>query len=255
MQLDFMKTLSRTALTALAAGLALTLTACGSSGDSTELPQSEPLATLPPPAGKAWSDVVEATPEDGMRMGNPDAPIKLVEYGSLSCPHCARFSRDGHEELVSKYVDSGRVSYEFHSYAIHGVIDLPLTVMVRCSSPEAFFPLVTQLYATQDQWMGYIEKNSDKVQQAASLPPDKRYIAIADSLGLTDWFAARGVSVDQSHACLSKPEELQKVADDTQKWFEKDGINSTPTLLINGAKTNVATWAEIEPMLQNAGAR
>lgn len=255
MQFDFMKTLSRTAVTAIAAGLALTLTACGSKGDGTDLPKSEPLATVPPPAGKAWSDVIAATPEDGMRMGNPDAPIKLVEYGSLSCPHCAKLAQDGMQTLISKYVDSGRVSYEFHSYAIHGPIDLPLTVMVRCASPEAFFPLVEQLYATQDDWMANVQKNASKLETAGSLPPDKRYIAIADTLGLTDWFAARGVSVDQSHACLSKPEDLQKVADDTQKWYKEDGIDSTPTLLINGGKTGIAEWAELEPALQNAGAR
>ena len=262
MQLDVMKSFSRTVMTVLAVGLALSLAACGSKGgDSPDLPKAAALATVPPPAGKAWSDVVEATAEDGMRMGNPDAPIKVVEYGSLSCPHCAKLAQDGMQSLISKYVDSGRVSYEFHSYAIHGPIDLPLTVLVRCASPEAFFPLVEQLYATQEDWMKYVEANTDKAQAAFNQPPAKRYVAVAQALGFIDWFAARGISVDQAEACLSKPEDLQKVADDTQKWFQQDGIDKTPTIYINGAKTEIATWGPengepgLEVALQNAGAR
>ena len=251
MQFDLIKGVTRTAL---AVGLALALVGCGSKGDG-DMPKGEPIAAVPPPAGKAWSDIVAATPEDGMRMGNPEAPIKLVEYGSLSCPHCAKLARDGMQTLISKYVDSGRVSYEFRSYAIHGAIDLPLTVMVRCASPEAFFPLVEQLYQTQDDWMNTVEANLKQAQAVFDQAPDKRYVAVAQALGLTDWFAARGVSVDQTNACLAKPEDLQKVADETQNWYKNDGIDSTPTLFINGDKTGVAEWKELEPLLQNAGAR
>ena len=71
--------------------LALGLAACKKS-DSTGSSSGDPVAAVAPPAGKAWTDVVKATPEGGMVMGNPAAPIKLVEYGSLSCPHCAKFA-------------------------------------------------------------------------------------------------------------------------------------------------------------------
>ena len=255
MQFNVTNGLSRIAMAALAAGLALALTACGSKGDSTDLPKGEPIAAVPPPTGKAWSDVVSATPEDGMRMGNPDAPIKLVEYGSLSCPHCAKLANDGMPTLISKYIDSGRVSYEFHSYAIHGFVDLPLTVLVRCASKEAFFPLVEQLYATQADWMKAVEANVDKAQTAMKLPPDQRYVGLAKALGLIDWFAARGLPEDQAEKCLADVSAAKKVADDTQKWFKEDGIDSTPTIFMNGNKTNIFEWAELEPALQNAGAR
>jgi len=255
MQFDVTKSLSRVAMAALATGLALALTACGSKGDGTDLPKGEPIAAVPPPAAQAWSDVVSEMPEDGMRMGNPDAPIKLVEYGSLSCPHCAKLANDGMPTLISKYIDSGRVSYEFHSYAIHGIIDLPLTVLVRCASKDAFFPLVEQLYATQDQWIKRAEQGNDQAQAASSLPPGKRYVALAKAFGLIDWFAARGLPEDQAEKCLSDASAVQKVADDTQKWFKEDGIDSTPTIYMNGNKTNIFEWAELEPALQNAGAR
>ena len=92
-----MTVLRRLTLAALVAPLALAVSACGSKDDNATSapPSGSPLATVPPPAGQMWSDVVAATPDGGMRMGNPNAPIKVVEYGALSCPHCAKLANDG----------------------------------------------------------------------------------------------------------------------------------------------------------------
>jgi protein-disulfide isomerase len=234
--------------------LALTIAACGGSGDSTTLPKAEAIAPIPPPAGKVWSDVVAATPEGGMRMGNPNAPIKLIEYGSLTCPHCARFAQEGLPTLRDKYVNSGRVSYEFRSFLIHGVIDLPLTVMVRCASPDAFFGIVEQIYSDQENLLNRAGQAGAQAEAAQNLPPNQRYVALGDAFGLTEWFAARGVSVDQSHACLADTAALEKAASET-KTASDNGINSTPTLIVNGNVTGFASWKELEPALQNAGAR
>jgi protein-disulfide isomerase len=198
--------------------------------------------------------VVSAT-EGGMRMGNPNAPIKLLEYGALSCPHCAHLANEGMKTLVDKYVNSGRVSYEFRSFIIHGQIDVLLTQLVRCADPSAFFPLVEQLYATQDQWIAVAEKGGAAAQAAQSLPLAQRLPALADAYGLTDWFAARGVSRDQAHACVANVNEAQAIATQTQKWSTDDGIDQTPTIYINGKKTDIAEWKQLEPALQNAGAR
>jgi protein-disulfide isomerase len=203
-----------------------------------------------------WSDMVSATPDGGMLMGNPNAPIKLVEYGSLSCPHCAKLANDGMKTLVDKYVNTGRVSYEFRSFIIHGAIDVMLTEMAQCGDKATFFPLVEQLYATQDQWIALVEKNANQAQAAQNLPPQQRFGATADIYGLTDWFAARGVSKDQSHACLADTDTAQKIAARTQSWSTEQEIDSTPTLYLNGNKlTDVHEWDQLEPALQNAGAR
>jgi protein-disulfide isomerase len=251
-----MTVLRSLALATLAAPLALALAACGSKDDATPgtAPTSGPIAPVPAPAGKAWSDVVAAT-DGGMRMGNPNAPIKLMEYGALSCPHCAHLSNEGMKTLVDKYVNSGRVSYEFRSFIIHGEIDVLLTQLVQCADPAAYFPLVEQLYATQDQWIAVAEKGGAAAQAAQGLPPAQRMPAVADAYGLTDWFAARGVSKDQAHACLARTDQAQAIAAHTQKWSTDDGIDQTPTIFINGAKTDIAEWKQLEPALQNAGAR
>lgn len=212
-----------------------------------------PVAAVPPPAGKAWADVVATTEAGGMRMGNPQAPIKLVEYGSLSCPHCAKFSADGMKPLVDKYVSSGRVSYEYRSFAIHS-IDVPLTVLARCADPSAFFGLVEQLYANQPALIDRAQKGEAGAKAAMTLPPQKRFVALSDALGFTEFFAARGLATDAAHACLANTAGAERVAKEAQAASDA-GIDATPTLLINGSKTSVNTWAEIEKLLQNAGAR
>ena len=243
------------ALAVAAAALPLALSACrkADSDAGAATGAGNAVAAAAPPAGKAWSDVVSATAADGMLMGNPNAPIKLVEYGSLSCPHCAHFAETGFKPLVGKYVDSGKVSFEYRSYAIHS-IDVPLTMLVRCASPQAFFGLVEQLYANQPALMMKMQAGEKQASAASSLPPNQRFVAIADAMGFTEFFSARGVSVDQAHACLADPAAAERIAKDAQS-FSDQGVDSTPTLMINGTKTEVATWEELEPLLQKAGAR
>jgi protein-disulfide isomerase len=241
----------------------LALAACGDKDTAGEggAPTAAPVAAVAAPAGKMWSEVVAPTPEGGMRMGNPNAPIKLVEYGSLSCPHCAKLARDGMQALIDKYVNSGRVSYEFRSFPIHGIIDVPMTVILRCASPDAYFGLVEQIYQDQDNWLARAEQGNAQAQAATNLPPNQRMAALADAFGLTDWFAARGISIDQQRACLGNAAAAEKVATEGQQWAT-EGVNSTPTLVINGRKLeNTATWGPsngdpgLEAALQNAGAR
>jgi protein-disulfide isomerase len=244
----------RSALLALAP-LALALTACGSGDDSAGLTKGEAIAKIAPPAGKAWADVIEETPDGGMRMGNPEAPIKLVEYGSLSCPGCAKLAQDGFAALSTNYVASGRVSFEFRSFAIHPQ-DVPLTVLVRCSSKEAFFPLVEQIYTNFDAINAPYNDQAtmERAQATMQLAPEQRWSAFAETVGYTQFFAQRGVAVDQARACLADLPKAKQVADYAQK-YSADGVTGTPTLMINGTKLEDSSWKALEVALQNAGAR
>ncbi|MEO7246995.1 MAG: thioredoxin domain-containing protein [Novosphingobium sp.] len=248
---------ARLAIVAVIAPLVFGLAACKKDDAAASGPvaESTPLPKVAAPAGKAWTDVVETTVDGGMMMGNPSAPIKLVEYGSLSCPHCARLAQEGFPKLTSDYVGSGRVSLEYRSFAIHA-IDVPLTMLVNCAPKESFFPMVEQIYGNFDALIGGAETkealaNADK---AMSLPENRRFIGVAAAQGLTPFFAARGISVDQSNACLSNFAKANEVAAHSKAYGEA-GIDSTPTLFINGAKIEGNTWPEIEAALQRAGAR
>ena len=249
-----MTRLPRIALAFAALPLALGLAACGKgeSGDKTA-DAAAPAAAVPPPAGKTWADVVSKTPEGGYLMGNPQAPIKLVEYGSLSCPHCAKLSNDGFKPLTETYVNSGKVNYEYRSFAIHG-IDLPLTLLAACGGPETFFGMVEQLYANQEAVMTRAQAGDAQAQAAGNLPPAQRIAAVANAYGLTEFFAQRGIAADQAKACLADTAGAEAIAKQAET-AAKEGISSTPTLLINGEKLEAHEWKELEPELKNRGAR
>ena len=101
-----------------------------------------------PPPGGNWSDVVNAT-SAGYMMGNPNAKVKLIEYGSLFCPYCKNFEETGAPQLVENYVKPGKVSWEFRPYVIHGPIDVAANIVARCAGTKAFFPLTKALYKDQ----------------------------------------------------------------------------------------------------------
>jgi len=235
--------------------LVLGLAACDRKTDAASAPSGEKIAAVAAPAGKAWSDIVAKTPEGGYVMGNPDAPIKLVEYGSLTCPHCAEFTKEASGELRDSFVASGRVSYEFRNF-VRDAIDLTAARLTRCGSPESYFALTEQVFEYQPE----IFKNAQAAGEAAytaamNQPEDKRALAIARITGLADFFAARGISQDQAAACLADTAAATALAKATQDQGDEFNITGTPTFLINGEKLEINSWRELKARLETLGAR
>lgn len=247
---------NRRLVSLLAAPLALTLAACGSSDDATGGSVSgDPVAAVPAPEGQQWSDMVVKTDQGGYLMGNPDAPIKLVEFGALSCSHCADFSNEGFEELRDQYVNSGRVSFELRLFMLNG-FDMPAAMLATCAADEAVIALSEQFWANQ----GEIFANGQAAGQAAfelvgSLPADQRFVELARLYGMTEFFAARGVSRDQGEACLTEEARATRLAEQTQSAAQTYEITGTPTFLINNRSIGSANWTTLEGELQKAGAR
>lgn len=246
------RTLSRL-LTVAAAVPLLAIAGCKKAENTATSSTPSVAAPTTPPPGKQWSDVIVPTNEGGLVMGNPNAPVKMVEYGSLSCPHCAKLAQDGMDKIVNTYVKSGKVSYEFRSFAIHPQ-DVPLTVLVRCAPTEATFGLIEQVYANFMDMETRSEKGFPAAQAAQKLPKAQQLIAISDALGYTEFFSARGLPVDKQHACLADTAAATKVAKQSEDISAK-GIDSTPTVFINGNKQNTTEWAEIDKALIAAGAQ
>ena len=250
------RSLRRIALAALVAPMVLGLAACGKSDEagSAAQPSGEPIAKIAAPAGKAWTETVTKTPEGGYLLGNPEAPIKLVEFGSLTCSHCADFSKESFAELRDNFVASGRVSFEFRNF-VRDAIDLTAAQLTRCGAPESYFPLTEQAFANQQDMFAKAQAAGDAYGTAMALPPAQRGPALAQITGLADFFAARGISRDQANACLANVEDatnLAKIAEEQGKEFD---ITGTPTFLINGAKFEGNTWAEVKARLETLGAR
>ena len=246
----------RNLLACAMAGLALA--GCNRNKNETQgTPVSNETATITqatPPAGGNWSDVVNAT-SAGYMMGNPNAKVKLVEIGSLSCPHCKAFDDEGVPALIDKYVKPGKVSWEFRPYLIHGPVDMAADLVVRCNGVKSFFPLARALYKDQPVWMAKLEAApKDKLDQIQNLPNNQVFVAMANVIGLQDWAAARGVPQAKSNQCLSNQKmidhEVQVTSDVGNQYPDFAG---TPAFVINGKMlSDTAGWEKLEPQLQAA---
>ncbi len=239
----------------LLAATALTLAACS---DSKTAPAADAGAGAGPaavaaPAGQNWVDVVAATPEGGFRMGNPDARVKLVEYASLTCPHCREFHEAAAEVLKTKYVASGNVSYEYRNFVLNGP-DYAATVLARCQGAPAFFGLLNAFYADQTGWtepFGRIPK--PELDALAKLPEDQAIARMAALGGLADYVKLRGIPRAKFDQCLADPAQVKAVNDLRNQAVNEYKLTGTPSFIINGTvQEGTYTWADLEPKLQAA---
>jgi protein-disulfide isomerase len=203
------------------------------------------------PAAADWSRTVVATPEGGFRMGDPAAKVKLVEYASLTCGHCANFARDGMAALVSGYVRSGKVSYEYRPYILNG-LDVAATLVARCGGAGRFFPIADKLFATQPQWMGRVRSLTDAQKaQLNALPENQRLGRMAELAGITAIAAQHGLAPAQAKRCLSDQAALDRLATIADA-AEGLGVSGTPTFFFNGSNIGTQNWATLEPILREA---
>lgn len=249
-----MTTFRRATLAALAAPLALALAACGSDVEDGEIPEGDAIAPIAAPAGQAWADMARITDEGGVVVGNPEAPIKLVEYASHTCGHCAEFSEQASAPLRDNYIASGRVSYEIRNQ-IHDPIDLTFAVLARCAGPEAFHPLAEQGWANLNGFFETAQANEATFRAASEAEGAERFMGVAQATGMFEFFAQRGVSVDQAQQCLSDTAAATTIANNSNQQSKDLNVTGTPTFFINGRNVGTQSWATLEPMLQRSGAR
>jgi len=254
MQKPAMTMIRRSTLTAIAIPLALALAACGGNAEDAGPPSGEPIAAIAAPAGTEWADTASETAEGGFVIGNPEAPIKLVEYASHTCSHCADFSVDAAATLREKYVASGVVSYEIRNL-VREPLDLTIAVLARCSGPEAFHPLAEQAWANFNTIYQTASANQAAYGAAMEKAGAARFHGVAEAAGLIDFFAARGISRDQAMACLADTDKITQIAERSETQSREQNITGTPSFFLNGSRLNVTTWEALEPLLQNAGAR
>lgn len=238
----------------LATALALTLTACGGGTESGAADATEPLASVAAPATGAWSTVVRAT-DEGFVMGNPEAPLKVVEYGSFTCSHCAEFSVASREELQRDFINTGRVSFEMRPY-VRDPLDLMLAATAVCAGPERFFPLAENIFSGFEEVIGGAQAAPNAAQNIAALPEAERFTSLARAWRLDTFFAARGLPAADLNRCLGNSEALGQREQLTRAATERYEIAGTPTFFLNGTvMEGVGTWAQMKTRLQAAGAR
>lgn len=238
----------------LLAAAPLALAACGDDAAPGEVAEGEALPAVTAPPGTSWSDTVTVTPEGGYMIGNPDAPLKLIEFASHTCGACANFAVTGKQPLKNKYVASGVVSFEQREVFLNPY-DIVIATMTQCGAKEQMQPLSDEVWQNLEAVFTGLQGNPAAVQAASALPPAERFGKIAEVTGLIDFFAARGLSADQARTCLADTAKIEAMVKSSEEQAKEVGVTGTPTFVLNGKKLDVNQWPQLEPLLQRAGAR
>jgi protein-disulfide isomerase len=208
---------------------------------------------LQAPSGTDWTETIGVTPEGGFLMGNPDAPVKLVEYASLTCPHCRDFSRDATAPLRDTYVKSGKVSWEFRSFPLNP-IDVAATLLATCQGPGPAFKLFEQSFLELDKWVLPFQKLTKEQQEAiAVLPETEQFAGLAKAGGLDTFYRVRGLPAGRADACLTDKAKIDAIVAMRDRGIKEDKVEGTPTFILNGTKVDEPpTWTALEPVLKKA---
>ncbi|MCA1653630.1 MAG: thioredoxin domain-containing protein [Sphingomicrobium sp.] len=240
-----------------AATAILSSSACDAKkGQSAAVAPRGPVASVMAPNGD-WSQVTTATPSGGFLMGNPKAKTKLVEYGSMTCPHCGHFDRVGGRPLIDQYVKSGRVSWEFRNF-VRDPYDIAASLVARCNGPRSFFGLTSALYAAQRDWVGKLQAAPEQLQALQNMPPEQQFPVVARLAGFPQFAALRGVPLAKTNACLANQGEVTKLVQMNSDAVAQYNIPYTPAFLINGTLVDLGNitedqvWPALESKLKAA---
>ena len=236
------------------ASAALLATACNAEkGASNSSGTEVTAAPVPAPNNGDWSTIVTKSAEGGFVMGNPNAKVKLVEFGSLTCPHCAEFEHQGAQALIDNYVKKGLVSWEFRNY-VRDPFDMTATLLSRCGGEASFFGLTRNLFADQKDWIGKVQAaDQATIQNLQTMSPAQQFSAIADLAGLKQYASMRGVPRAKADQCLANEAEINKLVQMNTDAGTTYNIPGTPSFLINGSLVEqTATWEKLEPAIKDA---
>jgi protein-disulfide isomerase len=206
-----------------------------------------PAMALPAPAvaqaGVDWTARVERTAEGGHRMGNPRAPLKLVEYGSIACSHCADFEAVAGDE-IRDHVRAGRLSFEYRPVVLFPS-DPGIYLLLNCQAPDKFFPTLHTLYETQQSWMA--KETAKEAELQAEVARSSLRAAMPSYVrasGVDALFRQNGLTDPQIAACLTSETGVQRLVA-TMEQAQRAGIDGTPTFLLNGEKLEIAGWTDL----------
>jgi protein-disulfide isomerase len=184
------------------------LTSTGFSGGLTSLFSGPARADdNPSPA-----DLADAGPDGDIMIGSDKAPVTVIEYASMTCPHCAHFSETTFPELQKRYIDTGKVRFTLRAFPLDALAAAGF-MLARCGGKDKYMPIVETLFAKQPEWM---------VKEP--LPPLKE---IAKQFGIGE---------SEFNECLANQKLLDGIQTVRDHAAQKLGVNSTPTFFVNGKK-------------------
>lgn len=163
-------------------------------------------------------------------LGNPDAPVTMIEYSSMTCPHCASFHRDALPLIKKNYIDTGKLKLEMRDFPLNDGAVLG-SLLARCAPEDRYFALVDLLFAQQQAWA--------------------RSEGMIGELARIGGFA--GMSQDDLQACFENEELFQAIREQREVWASTHEITSTPTFYINGVQVRGSqSYEEFERVIEEA---
>lgn len=202
------------------------------------------LALLTVGAGKPvdWSKSVSRTPVGSYVIGNPAAKVRLVEFMSYTCPHCAHFTAEATPSLMRDYVARGLVAFELRN-AVRDPLDLAAAIATRCGTPARFPGNHEAVFAAQAQ----LFESADKFDPAPTAKdPIAGMKALSQTAGLTALMAKRGVAPAALNACYaSKAAQAPVLAMTNDAWRTRK-IPGTPAFFLNGKMLEGNSWEAVE---------
>src|ERR1700734_1525356 len=158
------------------------------------------------------AELAKAGPDGDVVLGSDKAPVTIIEYASMTCPHCAHFSENTFPELKKRYIDTGKVRFIFREFPLDALAAAGF-MLARCAGKDKFLPIIETLFAKQQDWV---------VQQ-----PIEPLKAIAKQFGFTE---------ESFNQCLANQKVLDNIQAVRDRASEKLGVNSTPPFFVNGQK-------------------
>lgn len=199
-----------------------------------------------------WSAETRLLPSGAHLTGNPAAPLKLVEYGSYTCSHCADFAAESRAVLHDRMIKSGKVSVEYR-HLIRDRLDLGAAVMARCGGPRRFDADSFAIFGAQPVWIKRVVDWQDAHPEIAQQPPVDQLRALVGAAGLDTMMKARGLSQARIDACLANRAEIDRIVKMTADAPAE--VTSTPFFFLNGVAQPPLKWAALEAILRAKGAR
>jgi protein-disulfide isomerase len=239
----------------VAALAALALTGCGggnADNGSAMTNNAAPIPQIAAPNNGDWAEIATMTDRGSYLLGNPNAPVKLVEYASITCPHCGEFAETATTPLRDRYVRSGQVSWEYRPYMIFPT-DPGIFLLLHCLGPQPFFRVAEQLYAEQSTWLARVQAlPQEQLQQLDALPPAQKAAALVRAAGLDQFFRQRGLPEARMNTCLADTAALDQLQQISTRGNNEDGVTGTPTFIVNGEKMQTSDWPDLEARLRAA---
>ena len=183
----------------------------------------------PAPAEISIEELMKPGDLPDSSIGAADAKVTIVEYASLTCPHCQKFATSVFPEFKTKYIDTGKVRLIFRGFALNP-LDTAAQMLTRCGADDKIFPLVEAFYEKQADW-AFTNGN-----------PVPKLFDIAKQAGYTQ---------ETFDKCLKDQALLDKINAVRTRASDTFGVNATPTFFINGKKlTEVPAMASFDKVLE-----